>query len=611
MTAAARRSPGSVVSTPDLRWRAVWPLVVLLVAQVGLYVWMAPRGFEFTDEAYYLLNYLYWRDLIGTVTFFGAYFELPFRLLGQSIPAIRIFSVVLLLASSAFFTREAFGHAARRVGGAGHTPWPYVVVGMAASMLYFGFMKTLRAPSYNLLVLCSMLLATGLLLRLLEPGAPKRRVRIDVFCYGLAVGACGLAKATSGALLVVCHLLFFALANRDWRSRHLLKLVTLAVAGVSLNFAMLQWALPQWLAVLREGIALVASNGHSLLNLANGLRWDIQAQAALLLPWALGAAVAFVLLVRWIGPGRRAALSAWVVALLIGCVVVLVRDGLAHLWLPLLGLAVLLLWSVPVLCRRPLRPTGGDARGFGLMILLFALPLAFSFGTNTRVLEHSQAAGVFAVVALILSLHRLARLGFLTAPAMVVCLTALCVPTLVIQARAALDVHYTYRQLSALADQTEPVQVGGAGNTLLVDPVTRDTLRSVIGAARAAGLAPGQAMLDFTGDNPGLIYALGARPLGVAWLIGGYPGSQATAARLVAQVPRQALQSAWLLSSDANPRSIKGWQEMMDARLGAGGHERVASVRIPTRYRWGASEPDTLDVQIWKPRVTGIGQGQP
>ena len=45
---------------------------------------MAPRGFDFTDESYYLLNYLYWRDLTATVSFFGAYFELPFRMLGKA-----------------------------------------------------------------------------------------------------------------------------------------------------------------------------------------------------------------------------------------------------------------------------------------------------------------------------------------------------------------------------------------------------------------------------------------------------------------------------------------------------------------------------------------------
>lgn len=604
MTAtAAHQHPNSSWPARVLGWRAALPVAVLLMMQVGLYVWMAPRGFEFTDEAFYLLNYLYWRDLVGTVSFFGAYFELPFRMLGQSVPAIRIFSLLVLLGSSAFFTREALEYVARRDGGTSATPWPFVLVGMAASMFYFGYLTTLRAPSYNLLALCSMLVATGLLLRLLEPFSPPAKARVAMFCYGLAVGACGLGKATSGAMLVVCHALFFALANRDWRLRHLLELLALSLAGVSLNFAVLQWAHPQWLAVLREGVAMVSTTDErGLLGLANGLRWDIQVQARVLLPWAVGAVVAFVLLVRWIGPLRRAALSALVVALVGGCVIGLMW-GPARWWLPLLGLAVLLLWSVEGLSRKPVRLTRGDATDFGLMGLLFALPVAYSFGTNMPVLGHSQMAAVFAVTALSLRLYRLARVGILATPALVTCLAALCVPTMVIQLKAATDVHYTYRQLSALGVQALPVRLGAADNTLLVDATTRETLQSVIGAARAAGFAPGQTILDFTGDGPGLIYALGGRPLGTAWLLGGYPGSEATAAHLVARITPQKLQTAWLLSSDDNPRAIRGWPQLLNARLGAGTHERVAEVLIRAPYRWGINAPESFAVQLWKPRV--------
>jgi len=612
MTAATvPQTLGSSVPLRELGWRAALPVVVLLMAQVGLYVWMAPRGFEFTDEAYYILNYLHWRDLVGMVSFFGAYFELPFRMLGQSVPAIRIFSLLILLASSAFFTRETLRFSDRRDGTMSATPWLFVVVGMAASLFYFGYLSTLRAPSYNLLSLCSMLLATGLLMRLLEPSTSLANVRVAVFCYGLAVGACGLGKASTGAIMVVCHALFFALANRDWRLRHLLELLVLSLVGVSLNFAVLQWVHPQWLAVLREGIALFSySSEGNLIDMANGLRWDIQ-RLAPMLPWAVGIIVAFVLLARWIGPVRRAALSALVVAVVVSCVVGLVWGGLTRLWLPLIGLAVLLLWSVEGLRRKPVKLTRNDATDFGLMCLLFALPIGFSFGTNMPVLEHSQKAAVFAVVAVCLRLHRLARLELLATPAIVACLTALCVPTLVIQLKAALDVDYTYRQLRPLGEQAIPVRVGATNTTVLVDATTHETLQSVIGAARAAGLAPGQAILDFTGDGPGLIYAIGGRPLGLAWLLGGYPSSHGWATRLVAQLSPQALQSAWLLTSDDNPRAIVGWQQLLSARLGVGTHVLVGTVPIQAPYHWGLNSPEIISVQLWKPRaVAGPGAAQ-
>jgi hypothetical protein len=667
----------------DLDWRAASPVLVLvlLLTQVGLYVWMAQRGFEFTDESYYFLNYLYWRDLIGTMSFFGAYFEWPFRMLGQSVPAIRIFSLLLLLASSAFFTREVLGYVSRREGSSRETPWAFMVAGMAASMFYFGHLSTLRAPSYNLLALCSMLLATGLLLRLLERGVLFTNARLTVFCYGLAIGACGLGKASSGVMLVLLHALFFVLANRDWRLRHLIEFLVLSLAGVSLNFVVLQLAHPQWLEELREGMVLVSMDGsHNLLGSVKSFWWKVQALAPTFLAWTLGAGVTVALLARWIirsrrtalsvlvvalvvgslfglinamdapnsttlpgsakliwwkihafvptflawtlGSGvtvallawwiirsRRTALSALVVALVGGCVLGLIW-GPEHWWLPLLGLAVLLLWSFEGLSRKPFRLVRGDLTDFALMALLFALPVAFSFGTNMPLLEHSQMAAVFAITALLLRLLRLARLGILAPPALVVCLAALCLPALVIQLRAATDVHYTYRQLSALGEQSLPVHLGAADNTLRVDAATRETLQSVIGAARAVGLAPGRAILDFTGDGPGLIYALGGRPLGTAWLLGGYPGSQTIAAHVVEKLPAQALRNAWLLSSDNNPRAIKDWQQLLNARLGPDAHELVATVHIRAPYRWGENAPDSLSVQIWKPRVAALAEGK-
>jgi hypothetical protein len=679
-TNAASREAGNVAPLSELGSRAALALFVLLLAQVGLYVWMAPRGFDFTDESYYFLNYLYWRDLIGTMSFFGAYFEWPFRMLGQSVPAIRIFSLLLLLASSAFFTREVLRYVSRRDGSTSGTPWAFVVAGMAASLFYFGPpLSTLRAPSYNLLALGSMLVATGLLLRVLEQSSQVANARLTMFCYGLAIGACGLGKASSGVMLVLLHALFFVLANRDWRLRHLIEFLALSLAGVSLNFVVLQLAHPQWLEELREGVALVSMDGshnllgsvnsfrwkiqalapiflawavgsavivalwvrwtvrfrrtalsalvvvlvggsvlgliktmdgsHNLLGSVNSFRWKIQALAPIFLPWALGAGVVVALWARWIIRSRRTALSALVVVLVGGSVLGLIW-GPKHWWLPLLGLAVLLLWSVEGFSRKPFRLVRGDLTNFALMALLLALPVAFSFGTGMPLLEHSQMAAVFAITALLLRLLRLARLGILAPPALVVCLAALCLPTLVTQLRAATDVHYTYRQLSALGEQAKPVRLGAANNTLLVDAATRETLESVIGAARAAGLTPGRAILDFTGDGPGLIYALGGRPLGTAWLLGGYPGSQTIAAHVVEKLPVQALRNAWLLSSDNNPRAIKGWQQSLNARLGPDAHELVATVHIRAPYRWGENAPDSLSVQIWKPQVAALAEGK-
>ena len=221
------------------------------------------------------------------------------------------------------------------------------------------------------------------------------------------------------------------------------------------------------------------------------------------------------------------------------------------------------------------------------------------------VFEHSQMAAVFGITALLIRLQRLSDQRQITTLAAGASLTLLCVPTLTIQLQNTFDPHHAYRLRTALIDQTMPVRVGPANTRLLLDTTTRDVLVAIKAAADGSGFTPEQQVLDLTGDGPGLIYALGGRPLGVAWLTGGYAGSGAGVTRLISRLPLAVLQRAWLLTSAANPRRIVGWQGILDERLGAGAHEQVGHVPMRSPYVWHGNAPESTNVDLWRPRVAG------
>lgn len=583
------------------RWDTLLVFSLLLI-QTGLYVWMAPRGFEFTDESYYFLNYLYWRDFVGVVSFFGAYFEWPFRLLNQNIAAIRIFGLLILLGSSAFFIREVFSYISKHEKELISTFLPYVVVGSATSMFYFGYLSTLRAPSYNLLALCSMLLATGLLLNLLKPSTQPPKTRV-MLLYGLTIGACGLGKPSTGVLLVFFHALFFAFVNRNWQPKFLFKLIALSLVGVSFNFILLQWAHPQWLALIKEGAALFSySEELKLLNMVEKFGLELIRILPKLI-WLFSGAILFLLLTKWFDSLYPATSTVFVTTLIGGTALglSLMSEGHMSLWLPLAGFTVFVLWGLEILHRKSLRWTKADREDLLLIGLLFALPLAFSFGTSMPLLGHSQKAAIFAMTAILIRLYRINQQGIVTNSVIGLCLAILCLPTLVIQMKAAFDVQYTYRQLSALGKQNIPYRFN-TNSTILVDAKTHDTLSAMNKAALAVGYKPGQTILDFTGDGPGLVFALGGRPLGLPWLLGGYSASEIWAGRMLDKLSSEDIRSAWILSSNDNPRAIKDWQKLLYGRLGSESHQVAATVSVHTPYRWGKKVPDTLHVQIWKPR---------
>ena len=575
-------------------------VVGLMLAQVTLFVWMAPRGFELTDEAFYLLNYAHWRELSAMVSFFGAYFDLPFRAFGESVAAIRIFGLALMLLVSAYCAVEALRFNCGDTVRGQSDQVAIIATAMAGALYYYSDLKTLRAPSYNMQALVAMLAATGLLFRLMRPAPTTTSTAATSLLYGVALGACAMGKASAALAMLVAHLVYFAGFERDWRVRRLLTIVLAVTAGVALNLVALYLMHPPWFMQLREGLTIMSLYGRNLLALATNLRWDVKMVAIQTLPWLAPAAVAYLAALR-LGRGNAAATSAATIVLIFAINLVLLWQGQGHLWLPMMSFAALLLCAATwVLYRRP-QATRQDLAPLATTALLLALPLGFSFGTSGRMLEHSQTAGAFGTIAIVIQLATLRQRSLLSHPALMLCLMALCLPTLTLQVRAALDKDFTYRQHTGLGAQRRPIQIGAAGNTLLVDDTSERSIRDLLDAAHQAGFKAGTPVLDFTGDGPGLVYALGGRPVGLAWLLGGGPGGEAAAAHVVAQAPQEVLRRAWILSSTNNPYAIKTWTRILDDRLGAASHVAVADLGIPAWYRWKKGAPEINAVTLWRP----------
>jgi hypothetical protein len=586
-------------------WQA--PAWALLAAQAVLFLWMAPRGFEFTDEAYYLLNYLHWRELSATVTYFGFYFEGLFRLLGQSIVGMRVAGLVMLLASSAWFACALDAWLAKRgvpqAGAAARPSRAFIAAaGAAAGMSFFSHLSTLRAPAYNMLALCAALVSTGCLLRLM--GGPVRwRAQAGLLAaYGLAVFACGLAKPTSGALLMAVHVALGVLAGGAWLRQAVVPLTIAAIAAATLTLVALSLLHPSWLGAVSAALVLMADlESRSVLLLARQASWELQRAAGSHGAWALAGLLLAGAAVR---PAWRPRTVPVLVPLLLGSVCWLIVDEpRAELWWPA---AAVVLGVLLVLARWGLAPAvrpAGDARLAAALMLLCTLPPALSFGTNMPVLLHSRQNAVFALLVLVAAVLLLQRRGLLGPRVAGLAIALTAVPGLAFQLLAATRADSAYRQFAALGAQQVPVRIGPAGAALRVDEATAETLDRVTSMARDAGFVPGQPVLDLTGDGPGLVYAVGGRPLGVAWLPGGYPGSDRAAVRLLGSLPEARLRASWLLTSDTNPRAIPRWQAALAGRLGASSHEQAGSVRVRWPYRWSADAPGTLDVQLWKPRT--------
>jgi hypothetical protein len=357
---------------------------------------------------------------------------------------------------------------------------------------------------------------------------------------------------------------------------------------------------PAWLAAIEAGANLFAyDSGGKLGGMFNDFRWDLQR----LLRWTpvgMIGLIAWAALLRSVQVGKRRSAGSWLVVLLTaGMVLFWLQSEQVRYWWPAALLLVLALLLVQIMARpRPVLELP-DRREGGLWLLLLSLPFAFSFGTNMPVLWHSQAAALFVVLLLVVRLERLWQEGNLTTPMMGAALCLLCAPPLVFQLRAAFDPAYVYRLANSLMMQREPwkTPVG----TVWVDEDTKRALADLQNAAQKAGLSEGESIMDFTGDGPGLVLALSGRPLGVPWLVGGYPDSARWAERLVQSLPSTKLQAAWLLSSPDNPRGIVGWSEMLTRKVGPSSHELVATLTVRAPSLWGKGAAPKATLCLWRP----------
>ena len=596
---AGRAEISSVVESPSGEdgLLPALPVLALLCLQAGLFVWMATRGIDFTDESYYLLSYLHWREFTATATFFGAYFEWPFRLLGQRVGVIRIFGMTMLVCAGGFFTWRVMVFGGDRDGCRPH-PLPFVIVGMVSALHYYSYVKTLRAPSYNLLVLFCLLVATGLLLTLVEGRGSRQRHCATALVYGLVVGACTLAKATSAVAMVLCHAVFFAAFSRQRRT---LELVALALAGAAINFVLLQLMHPGWFQVLRNGVTLITAldNRYTSIQLAP-LGEAILRGGVRLLPALVITALVFAVVARRWGVAQRNVLS-WLVMLLVAGIMLTIQiQGYGKFWWALLVFGTALLWLAKRRHDTFAPPAREVPATLGLSILLFALPIAYSIGTNASLPGHTQMAAVFGMIGIMLPLRRLRGLALIHRSALAGALTLLCLPTLVSQLRSLTDPEFTYRLRVGLMDQRLPVVLGVAGDSLLVDTVTRESIDTLARGMRDAGYTAGEPILDVTGDGPGLVYALGGRPVGVAWLIGGYAGSDRVAALVLNSVPVATLRQAWVVSADDNPRALRSWEPLLRERAGGTSHRLAVSVPYVAQYRDGLPVAPVA-LSLWKP----------
>jgi hypothetical protein len=575
----------------------------LLTLQLGLMAWLAPRGLDLTDESYALLSLVHWRELPATPTLFAWFVGPVFAALDFSVAGIRWLSALAIAGCAGWACWRLLRLYARWVGVERPELAGFVVAGMAAGLLHYSFSATLRVPAYNQLVLVAMLAATALLCDVLDPAIGLRTRLVAALGWGVAVAVAGLAKPTSGLALLLLHGLLVPALWPGLRATQAAVVAAALATGVALVFACIHAVSPNWWRVLLDGAELARmTDGRSLGRVLDGLLGDAARALDRIGPAGLALTLGLAAGLIQLAAMRRAAIAPIVVSLLATAVIGSLLRGYGKAWWALHASAL-------VVCASILwRNDGSSLRArelraaLSLGALLMALPAAFSLGTNGSLPAHTQMASTFAVIALLLVLWRLGAAGLVGSGGIVVGLAVVAGAGLLVQWPALHDAAATYRLGTGLIEQTRPLVVGPGHATILVDPAMQNEAERMRSTARAAGMVAGDTLIDLTGDGPGWLFLLDARPPGAAWLIGGYPGSRPAALASLRRLPPTTLRRSWVLSSDDNPRVIDHsprWLLGIDPTLR---YREVVMVPVQRRYSpRGTPDPTPASLRLWRP----------
>ena len=524
------------------------------VTIVGAMLWYSRYGIDFTDEGF-ALSWISDPFLYTTsTTQFGFIYHPLFELLGANIAHLRQANVLITFGLAWSLSDILL----KKTLSQDHTHrWKRLTAAAAfASASLIIFDTWMLTPSYNSLTLQAMLVvAIGMLLA-------GNEVSTASLAGWVLIGVGGwlafMAKPTTSIVLCVVVIAYVVIA-RTFRFRLAAISAASALGLLLVSASAIDGSITGFISRLKTGTDLlgVLGGGHTF---AGSIRLDtFHFGSRNLTIMLLVAATLFfsghVIFAR----SRSIAAFAAAVAVLLALVTIVILHGHARAVFGTNLFRALLMWSVPLgavlLGISAIRLKGIrkiPISRWVLMVGLLTLPYAYAFGTNMNYWRVGGSAALFWVLAGLVLLSSIRR-----TPAVLTVLLGFGIATQVLTAGLlAAGAQTPYRQPQPLNQNDTTATIGRVGSTLVLSKGYADYVSAAISSADKAGFKTGNPIIDLTGKSPSLLYALGAKSIGQAWLLGSYPGSNQLAAESLKLVPCGQLASSWLLVETGGPRAL-------------------------------------------------------
>jgi hypothetical protein len=525
--------------------------------------WAMGKGYDFTDDAHYLIwvsnPYIYdW-----SVGEFGFVWHPIYRLVGGDIKLFRLAGAAALSGSAAVFGLALYRFVAPLLPARNG---PTFILAITTASLW-QFVEWIPTPGYNELNLSGLLLFTaGLAFAVPAVGMPSERAGKAATISAAALTAFGwcivvFAKPPTAILAFFVGVAGLVLLRPQRPTVFVFSAALFSCAFLLAGISEIDGEIQRFIQRNITGLHMldIHSPTHGIYAI-----WHSAIDPLInIVPFRISIVLSVVTL--WLSAllrldGRR----TWManpLTLAVTCALALTvgiwraTGSLSTSYYTSILVPALLLIALGLALALNRRRTEQPWRLVAMVGMLALLPTCYSVGTGAPLIYHAAQASVFLLSAFIVlatavPLNRRARFFAATVMASSFVTVGMLVGSMATP----------YRLSSPMWNQTERVEIGVHSSPLFVDNLTADYISGMQHIASAHGFRFGTPVIDLTGNSPGTVFALGGEAPGMPWLSGGYPGSAAYVQEALNRVPRQHLRQAWILTapgiSDPLPVSI-------------------------------------------------------
>jgi hypothetical protein len=509
-------------------------------------------GFEFTDEAYYLLSISNPWEYDITATQFGFIYYPLYKIFQGNIIYIRIFSLFSILVINTILS-YLFINFFNLVKNDLSNRWLLILSWILSTLSLCVYSLWLPSPNYNILNFQALsLILIGVILVSHCKVINLKHKNLSFFLGWIVIGLSGflafMSRPHTGAGLAALVLVW------AWLSSNF-DLKGLAIAIV------VSFVLMFCTAIILDGSILSFikryANFYDITKLSGShetssiFNFNIQ-QFLHSMSWPFAAAFCGLSMVGGLVSyfSKSKFKHVYFTIIYIFLAIFLVSIILIVIYIPQINYIGHLLWApaLGALLVRHIKDTHEKLRitksRLGWSGFILALAYLYGVGSNNEIIFTLSIASFFIFLALLLLLYSEQQLDILTNKIVGIITCSFFVVILVITCSWSIP----YRQIDSIWNFSTEVEVPIGGTKLKMPVPIANFITNLYDSARNNSYETGTPIIDLTGRTPGAVFLLGGYFPKMPWLNYGYKGSEEAAKIALKRLTCNQLATAWIIT---------------------------------------------------------------